>query len=188
MSRIQNQNGWTLVEILVVMFLGLLTLGGIYTILISSSRAYMAQEELVSANNRVRMVMEIMSQEIRLAGYKTASAAFDGIAEATGQRIRILADLDQDGTPSGPNEDVTYSYDPATQRLFRGSDVLADNISSFSLIYTLKDGSTTSSPGAGARISKVKITVVAKTAMDLNAKQIRYLTLAGEVALRNPGL
>lgn len=188
MSRSQDQGGWTLVETLIAMFLCLLTLGGIFTTLISSSRTFIAQEETVSANNRVRTVMEIMTQEIRLAGYKTALATFDGIAEATGQRIRILADLDQDGNLSGPNEDVTYSYDPATQRLFRGSDVLADNISSFSLTYTLKDGSTTSTPGAGARIIKVKITVVAKTALDLNSRQFRYLTLASEVALRNPGL
>jgi type II secretory pathway pseudopilin PulG len=184
----KKPDGFTAVELLVVMMLSLLILGGVCNTLISQSRAYMAQEQIVEANQSLRTAMDVLSQEIRLAGYKTASQTFTGIVEATEKRIRIQADLDQDGTLSGAGEDVTYSYDPDSQRLYRGPDILGDKISSFSFAYTMEDGTETSAPADLGGIRKVKISVTARTNLDLTTKNYRGLRLFSEVTPRNLGL
>jgi type IV pilus assembly protein PilW len=183
-----KENGFSLVEILLVVFLSSLVLGGIYKCLISQSRAYMIQEGIVEANYRIRNAMGIMCKEIRLAGYKTATATFNGISEANERRIRVLSDLDQDGSTSGPNEDIIYSYDPDSMKLYRGGRILAEKMTSLFFIYTMEDGSETNSPADVQKIRKIRINVVAQTDLDPNSMNYHYLSLSSEVTPRNLSL
>jgi hypothetical protein len=106
-----------------------------------------------------------MTREIRLAGYKTSTSAFNGVATATSNSIRILADLNQDGDTADDYEDISYTYNAGALQICRNGIGLpvADNITSLSFQYTLKTGTVTSAPANLADIRKVTISITART-------------------------
>jgi prepilin-type N-terminal cleavage/methylation domain-containing protein len=127
-ARVGKNHGFTLVEMLVVMAIFGLVMAGLYTIFVSSNRLYLAQEEIVGAQQEARTALEIIGRQIRMAGYiaeqnriggtdaiSAAAWAGDyryGIEEASvdaGAKITTLAfkaDLDGDGKTDA----VRYVY------------------------------------------------------------------------------
>ena len=65
-----RQTGVTLVEILIALVLGLLLLGGIIQIFLSSSQISRTQEALSEVQENGRYALEIVSRDLRLAGFK----------------------------------------------------------------------------------------------------------------------
>lgn len=181
--------GFTLIELLAALLISALVLGGIYGVFLSQQRAFAAQERILEANQNLRAVMDLMTREIRLAGYRRAGSAFDGIAVAQASQIRILADLNQDGDTLDPQEDITYRYDGDSLQIWRnagGDLLLAENILDFRLDYTLADGSITASPANLAEIRKVTVSITVRTAWaDPATGQHRSLTSTSDVTPRN---
>jgi prepilin-type N-terminal cleavage/methylation domain-containing protein len=66
--RVASQHGFTLVEMLVVLAIFGVVMGGLYTIFVSSNRLYLAQEEIVGAQQEARTALEIIGRQIRMAG------------------------------------------------------------------------------------------------------------------------
>jgi prepilin-type N-terminal cleavage/methylation domain-containing protein len=60
--------GFTLVELLVVIGIFAIVMAGIYTIFVRSNRVYLAQNELVAAQQEVRAALDIVGREMRMAG------------------------------------------------------------------------------------------------------------------------
>lgn len=183
-----RDTGFSIVELMIAILVSLILLAGIYSVFTSQQIAFSRQERIAEMNQSIRAVMDLMSREVRLAGYKTSTAVFNGIATAQPSTIRLLADLNQDGTISGDTEDVTYSYNAGTLQIWRNgvSLPIAENITDLAFEYTLADGSTTSSPGSLASIRKVKISVTGRTASpDLGTGQYRTITLTSDVTPRN---
>jgi len=183
-----RHSGFTLVEILVAILASLIILAGIYSLLQSQQVAFSNQEQINEMNQNARAVMDLMAREVRLAGYKTSTAVFNGIAIAQPGTIRLLADINQDGGILGDTEDVTYSYDVNTLRICRNgvSLPIAENITNLTFAYTLADGTTTSSPGSLDTIRKVRISITARTRYpDLSTGQYRTLNLSSDVTPRN---
>lgn len=189
LSELRSRNaGFTLVELLAVMLISGFVLAAIYTIFISQDRAFRAQEQVAEMDQNIRAAMDLMTREVRLAGYKTSTATFNGIATAQPSTIRILADINQDGIILGDTEDITYSYNAGTLQIWRNGASLpiAENITSLTFVYTLVDGTTTSTPGNLANIRKVTISITAQTAYrDLGTGQYRTITLTSDVTPRN---
>jgi type II secretory pathway pseudopilin PulG len=166
----------------------LIILAGIYGVFQSQQVAFSNQEQINEMNQNIRAVMDLMAREVRLAGYKTSTAVFNGIATAQPGTIRLLADINQDGSILGDTEDVTYSYDVNTLRICRNgvSLPIAENITDLTFIYTLADGTTTSSPGSLDTIRKVRISITARTKYpDLSTGQYRTFSLSSDVTPRN---
>jgi hypothetical protein len=66
---------------------------------------------------------------------------------------------------------------------------VADNVTNFSLQYTLKDGTVTSAPANPADIRKVTISVTARTTRrDQGTGTYRSITLSSNITLRNLAL
>jgi len=189
LSRLLSRSsGFTLVELLGVLVIFAVVMAGTYSLLISQQRAYGIQEQINEMNQNARAAMDLMTREIRLAGYKKSTATFNGIAIAQSTTIRILADLDQNGDTLGNNEDVTYSYDAGTMQVWRNSInfPLAENITNLTFVYTMADGTTTSNPGNLADIRKVTISITARTTYpDPGTSQYRTVTLTSDVTPRN---
>jgi prepilin-type N-terminal cleavage/methylation domain-containing protein len=61
--------GFTLVELLVVLAIVSIVMGGIYTVFIRSNRVYISQEEVVAAQQEARSALDILGREIRMAGF-----------------------------------------------------------------------------------------------------------------------
>ena len=169
-------------------FTSLIILAGIYSVFQSQQVAYSSQEQINEMNQNIRAVMDLMAREVRLAGYKTSTAVFNGIATAQPGTIRLLADINQDGNILGGTEDVTYSYDVNTLRIYRNGATLpiAENITNLTFAYTLADGTTTGNPASLDTIRKVRISITARTKNpDLGTGQYRSLTLSSDVTPRN---
>lgn len=65
----RKQQGLTLVELMIAMTLGLLLLGGIIAIMISSRQTYRVNEALSRMQDNARYAFQLMSRDIRMAGY-----------------------------------------------------------------------------------------------------------------------
>lgn len=61
--------GFTLVELLVVLAIASIVMGGIYSVFIRSNRIYISQEEVVAAQQEARSALDILGREIRMAGF-----------------------------------------------------------------------------------------------------------------------
>jgi prepilin-type N-terminal cleavage/methylation domain-containing protein len=66
--HVLKNRGFTLVELLVVMAIFGLVMAGLYTIFVSSNRLYLAQEEIVGAQQEARTALEIIGRQVRMAG------------------------------------------------------------------------------------------------------------------------
>jgi len=189
LSELQARNhGFTFVELLAAIFIAAFLMAGLYSVFISQQEAFSAQERIVEMNQNIRAAMDLMTREIRLAGYKNSGATFNGIATAQPSTIRILADLDQNGDTLGTNEDITYSYDAGTLQIWRNATdrPIAENITNLTFTYTLADGTTTSAPANPADIRKVTLLVTARTAYpDQATGHYRTVTLTSDVTPRN---
>lgn len=189
-----REEGFTLVELLSVLLILGIILAGVYSLFLSQQRAFSAQEQIMELDEEIRSALDLMTREIRLAGYKTAGATFNGVTTASATSIHILADLDQDGVigdPSTTNEDITYTYDAATLQIWRNSTSfpVAENVTGLNFFYTLKDGSMTTTPADLTAIRKVNISITGRTARpDPGTGQYRTLTVVSDVTLRNMGI
>ncbi len=74
----RNEQGLTLVEMMVAMTIGLVLLGGIITVLSSSQSTYRVNEALARMQENARYAFQLLSRDIRMAGYR--GCAGDGVA------------------------------------------------------------------------------------------------------------
>jgi len=71
--------GFTLVELLVVLAIVSIVMGGIYSVFIRSNRVYISQEEVVAAQQEARSALDILGREIRMAGFIAANNKIGGL-------------------------------------------------------------------------------------------------------------
>ncbi|WP_430230669.1 PilW family protein [Nitrosomonas communis] len=64
-----TQHGFTLVEVMVAMTIGLLLMSGVITILTSSHQTYRVNDALARVQENARYAFHILSKDIRMAGY-----------------------------------------------------------------------------------------------------------------------
>jgi prepilin-type N-terminal cleavage/methylation domain-containing protein len=128
----KNAKGFTLVEILFALFIGLLLLGTVYVSMISGQRSSAALEDKIVAQQDARAALELMALEIGMASYNpnfvpgiwrdgpagtcggvALNQTFKGIQEATTNSITVEMDIDENSTLGGANETIRYVYNPA---------------------------------------------------------------------------
>lgn len=116
-----------------------------------------------------RSAMDMLSTEIRQAGYRLPDAEF-GVPYST-SLLQLFADLNGDGDTLDPSENIIYTYDSANLRInrndFNSEDVaypFAENIVGFSFTYYKGDGVTPVTDTAdNAQIRQVEIRIVVRT-------------------------
>lgn len=118
MSRIANNKGFTLVELLIGMVIGLTVLAGatyVYVTIVSSSASTLKASKL---NTQVMSMMSIMVNDIRRAGYWstfTETPSSNPFSQINNTAVTVLDSMASD-TPItlGTNADgqcITFSYD-----------------------------------------------------------------------------
>jgi type IV pilus assembly protein PilW len=188
MSTESNHKGYTIIELLAAILISGVVMAGLYAVFFSQQTAFSAQEQVAEMTQNIRAALDLMTREVRLAGYKTSTSTFNGIATATSTSIQVLADLNQDGDTSDTDEDITYSYNAGTLQICRNGTSLpiADNITALSFTYTLADGSVTSSPANPADIRKISVSITARTTNpDRATGAYRMITLTSDITPRN---
>jgi len=121
----KNQRGFTLTELVVAMAISLVVLGAVASIFRVQTRTIKAQEYKMEGIEYARVALDMMSRELRNAGFfRTGTACStpantSGIATGTvpsATTLRFVYDANGDGLcngtlggPAGADEDVTYT-------------------------------------------------------------------------------
>ncbi len=149
--------GFTLVEAIMVIFIMAVAVGAVYSLFYRSQRVYLDQDQAVSRQQTARAAIDLISQELQLAGYdpdanRPAGVGFRSAPFKPSQNtpLQFTMDLDGNRAVTAPNEDIRYylyTGGDGVQRIARQnaagewSDV-ADHISAFEVTYfVLADGS-----------------------------------------------
>jgi prepilin-type N-terminal cleavage/methylation domain-containing protein len=139
MNSTKNHRGFTLVEILFAMAIGLVVMGALYMAMITGQRSSVGIEQRVSAAQDIRASLEVMSMEIGMASFNpnfvpgiwretgtcnnpSVSQAFRGIQVATPTAITVEMDISENGVVGDPNEVIAYVYDFANRRITRSTN------------------------------------------------------------------
>lgn len=192
-----SREGFTLIEMVVALGLSLVTVSAVYTLYVSELRAQLVREDMLEMHQQARVVMDVVSREILMAGYDPRGVNIDvdlsndflGITYDPG-RLMIKADLNGNGLIADPNESITFIYDSLTHTLRRntggGNQPFGENIESFLVEYFDHGGNPTIDSRS---IRQVKIAVTARTE-DPDLKYVpnggyRIVTLESRLTPRN---
>ncbi len=127
-----KEKGFTLVELLIVMAVGSIVLTTVMISFLSQHKSYLVQDDVVEMQQNLRLAVEMITSDIRSAGYNPTGADDVGIITATAGRFGFTQDLNSDGntddasgTPGeDPGEEVTYGFSLANDA---GIDGVADS-------------------------------------------------------------
>lgn len=164
--------GFSLVELLIAMVVGLVILGGLYSVFISQNKTYGSQEEIVAMQQSVRAGMDMIVREARLAGFdpqrvnSDANTAnnFTG-ATVSGTQLQIQADLTGNGViDTTSQENIVYAYDSTNKQITRnsgsGAQPFVENVQAFTFAYLDGSGNVT---GSSANVRQIRITITGRT-------------------------
>jgi len=167
-SRVDR--GFTLIELMVSIAIGMVVLASVATTFTSQTRAYSAQEQINQMEQNLRGALDIMTREIKMAGYKPNGGTVTGVVSYSSSSLTIQADIDGNGTllASGTgsdtaNEQIAYVYDSVNKKITRqvGSGTaatLAENISAFTFTYYQSSGATLATSASNIRRIKIALT------------------------------
>jgi len=173
MSRWQttSREGFTLIEMVVALGLSLVTVTGVYSLYVSELRAQNVREDRLEMQQQARVVIDVVSRELLMAGFDPRGVNkdvdltndFQGITYHP-DRLTIKADLNGNGLIADPNESIIFVYDAKTHTLRRntggGNQPFGENIESVLVQYYDQEGKPTANSLA---IRQVGITVIART-------------------------
>lgn len=199
MSRghIASHEGFTLVEMVVALALSLVTVSAVYSLYISELRAQNVREDRLEMQQQARVVIDVVSRELLMAGFDPRgvnsdvdlSNDFQGITYHP-DRLIIKSDLSGNGLIADANESIMFLYDSKTHTLRRntggGNQPFGENIESFLVEYFDQEGKPTTQSLA---VRQVGITVTARTEKpDLRFSKnggYRIVTLHSRLTPRN---
>ena len=136
----KRNDGYTLVEIVVSIAVGLVIIGAIYAAVNMGQRSTSNVERKVAAHQDARAALQLMALEIQMASYNPRSTPniwvnptacdqsvkqnYRGIQAATASSISVEMDVNDNGLivnegNEDPNEIITYNYDSANQYITR---------------------------------------------------------------------
>lgn len=148
----KNHKGYTLVEVLIALALGVIILSAIYSLVNMGQKSTYNIERRVAASQDARTALEMMSMEIQMASYNprpgdedsdfwvssgnctaySTHQTYKGIQSATDSSITIEMDLDGDGRIHIDDPEVTevtevtevinYTYDSNNQYISRSTN------------------------------------------------------------------
>lgn len=187
----RGQRGMTIIELLVTLGVLAIVVLALTTILFSSTRQSGQTAKRADVQAAARQAMALMTTELRQAGADPSIPPVGVLAIVSGDSVsvRVRSDLSGDGTiqTTEPSEDVTYSWDSATQVLSRnpgaGATALGSNVTDMRLRYFAADGSAlTALPLSTTDAALVTSIDVSLTVTEDGAQPI---TLSTRVNLRN---
>ena len=104
-------------------------------------RSFTKENVRAGVQQKARLAVDLMAQDIRLAGLNPKDEPGGGIIVAQSSKIQFTADLNYDGDFNDPYEDITYTLngDRLEQTNHLGTETLIDNVTGLMFTY---NGST----------------------------------------------
>jgi type IV pilus assembly protein PilW len=167
-GKLRNVTGFTLTELMVALGIGMVVMAAVTTTFMAQAKFYNAQEQINEMQQNARGALDVITRELKMAGYKPNGGTFDGVTYSVSQ-LMVQADVDGNGaisTSGSANEQVTYAYDSTNKQITRKMgtgmvEVLADNITAFTFSYLNSSGATTTTSSS---IRQVALSITAMTA------------------------
>jgi type IV pilus assembly protein PilW len=164
-SEKPGRGGFTLVELMIAMALGLIVLGAMYSVFTIQNKHFSNQEQIVEMQQNARMAIEIIGREIRMAGYnpQRTTGSFTFLLAATENRATNQNNI---AFTYDDNSDGIENSNDSEQVAFRVEGGVLKRFSTGNFTYTLNDNTVVQNPNATQvlKIVKVKISVTAKAA------------------------
>ncbi len=185
----KEEQGFTIIEILIGLVVGLTLLGATVTMFVVQHVAFNRQQELSEMQQNMRVAFDMITREARMAGYDPSGAGFDGIPYDVGT-LTVRADLDGDGTTTSSQEEIKYAYYGTPDFQIKrdtggGFQPLAEDIQAFTFNYLNEDGNGTTTTSA---IRQIEIQITGRTSqIDPKIGDYRYGTLTSVVTPQNLG-
>ena len=157
------ERGFSLIELMAAIAISGIVLGAITATFISQSRSYNAQEQINGMQQAARAAMDMITREVRMAGYDPTDAGISGIVVCNATTIQVRADVvvPADGLTTGTNEDITYTFDDPNDQILRDADILVENIDLADFDCLDSDGLPTA---IAANVQQIQVTITAITA------------------------
>ena len=193
--RVKNEAGFTLLELLIAMTIGLVVLGSIFSSFTTQKKSFELQEQITVMEQNLRVPLDIITRDLRNAGVNPnpdttlvagtsvglipddPNDATDANVPITTNSIKILSDIDGNGAiPAGttdPQEKVTYDLSGTT--LNRNGQPLVDNIITLTFTYYDSNGNTIATPITGTNLSNIRVVQLSITAQT-NREDSTYTT------------
>jgi type IV pilus assembly protein PilW len=120
-------------------------MGAIYGIFVSSNRSYHTQDRVTEAQQGLRVGLDFMVRDIRMAGFDPLGTVNAGFEVANATKLRITSDTNMaNGIEEIDRERITYEFDAVNKRLrqclYEGTpsetwQTLIDNVNALAFTY-----------------------------------------------------
>lgn len=129
-NKIKDSKGFTLVEIMMALAISGIIVAAIYAAYMSQQRTYLAQEQVAEMQQNIRAGIDMLSREIRMAGYDPTGGAGAGITTASAGQISFTKDdndnagnQNSDGDTGDTDENLDFGFSAAA-----GNDANRDGL------------------------------------------------------------
>ena len=144
----QSATGFTMMEMLMTLAIFSIAFGTIYKSFEHLNRSTATENVKAGTQQAVRIAVDFMVQDIRLAGLNPLGSPGIGIQAISPNSIRFTMDDNFDGDDEDTYEDITYAFNTANGTLMQtnhlGDEVLIDNITDLNFTYLDSADQTTS--------------------------------------------
>ena len=203
LNFVKEKRGFSLNELLVAMVIMSVVSSAIYGVFSISGQSYTTQSVTADVQQSVRSAMELMLQDIRVAGLDPTASGNFGIELAEAEKLRFTSDSidaglnDFNGTLDDTNaERITYVRQSTqlNQILYETTDSessapLISDVQDLKFTYFDADGNDLGSPVPPAQLSDIRtinVSITVEEPAGRNAPVRRKLT--NGVKCRNMGL
>ena len=144
---IRSSAGFTMMEMMMVLAIFSIAFGTIYKSFEHINRSTTTENVKAGVQQRVRIAVDFMVQDIRMAGLNPLRTPGIGIQAISSDSMQFTMDANFDGDDDDTFEDITYMLNSGTGTLMQtnhlGSEVLIDNVSNLTFTYLDTEDQTT---------------------------------------------
>lgn len=172
-SNIQrNNHGFTLIELFIAMTVASIVMLSVFVIYKNHQQHYLNQLDVTQMQQNLRGALNILSRDIRMAGYTEYTSSTASIETADDDCLYFTQDSDEDGfvdTYIAYNLDTTDDV-PKLRRITSDSEItdfnpvssdddIAEYIEHLEFLYLDSNGAPTNTP---ANVKTVVVTIIAR--------------------------
>jgi hypothetical protein len=109
------------VELLTSMLFVAILMAMSYTFARGALISARVQETTSDAQEVIVMAMDLLTRDVRSAGFSAAGTPIAGVRLAAAEHVEVATDFDGNGDSDGPNELIAYSYNETKRQLMRAT-------------------------------------------------------------------